>query len=329
LPGSLFARQKRGTITGRSTSDPVQGEGVVFLVNPASANGATGRRWPEIERRAAAAGLSGETLMSERPGHIAELAAQAVQSGVRLLVAVGGDGTVNEAVNGLLGGGAPDGAELAVIPRGTGRDFARSFGVPRNVDGAIAVARDGTARTVDVGRARFSRWDGSPAESYFANFGGAGISGAIARRANASSKALGGRVSFIWATVAVFARWRSAEITVTIDGEERAGRMFEVLVQNGEFTAGGMWVTPGAAPDDGLFDVLLIGDITKPDFARTFPKVYRGSHLGHPKIDRVSGRRVAVDSPSRLPIALDGEQPGTTPVEFEVVPQALRVRVPA
>jgi diacylglycerol kinase family enzyme len=129
--------------------------------------------------------------------------------------------------------------------------------------------------------------------------------------------------------VAVFARWRSAEITVTIDGDERAGRMFEVLVQNGEFTAGGMWVTPGAAPDDGLFDVLLIGDVTKADFARTFPKVYRGSHLGHPKIERVNGRRVAVDSPGPLPIALDGEQPGTTPVEFEVVPNALRVRAPA
>ena len=304
-------------------------EGVVFLVNPASANGATGRRWPEIERRAVAAGLRGETLMSERPGQIAELAAQAARSGARLLVAVGGDGTVNEAVNGLLGGTVPDGAELAVIPRGTGRDFARSVGLPRDVDGAIAVARDGTARPVDVGHARFSRWDGSPAESYFANFGGAGISGAIARRANSSSKALGGRVSFIWATVAVFARWRSTEISVTVDGEERAGRMFEVLVQNGEFTAGGMWVCPGAAPDDGLFDILLIGDVTKADFARTFPKVYRGSHLGHPKIDRVTGRRVAVDSPSRLPIALDGEQPGTTPVEFEIVPSALRVRVPA
>ncbi|HEV3407841.1 MAG TPA: diacylglycerol kinase family protein [Gaiellaceae bacterium] len=305
------------------------GEDVVFLVNPASANGATGKRWPEIERRAAAAGLRGETLVSARPGHLVELAAQAARSGARLLVAVGGDGTVNEAVNGLLQAAAPDGVELAVIPRGTGRDFARSFGVPADVDGAIAVARDGTVRAVDVGLARFSRWDGSPAESYFVNFGGAGISGAIARRANASSKALGGRVSFIWATVAVFARWQSADVTVTVDGEERAGRMFEVLVQNGEFTAGGMWVTPGAAPDDGLFDILLIGDVTKADFARTFPKVYRGSHLGHPKIDRLSGRRVAVDSPARLPIALDGEQPGTTPVEFDVVPRALRVRVPA
>jgi diacylglycerol kinase (ATP) len=307
----------------------VRDEGVVFLVNPASANGATGRHWPEIARRAAAAGLRGEARISERPGHIVELAAEAARSGARLLVAVGGDGTVNEAVNGLLAGGASNGVELAVIPRGTGRDFARSFGVPRDVDSALAVARDGAARAVDVGRARFSGADGSPTESYFANFGGAGISGAIARRANSSSKALGGRVSFIWATVAVFARWRGADVRLTVDGEERVGRMFEVLVQNGEFTAGGMWVTPGAAPDDGLFDILVIGDVTKADFALTFPKVYRGTHLAHPKIDRFSGRRVAVDSPSPLPIALDGEQPGTTPVEFEVVPRAVRVRVPA
>ncbi|MBW3592720.1 MAG: hypothetical protein KY396_03405, partial [Actinobacteria bacterium] len=197
------------------------GGGVVFLVNPASANGSTGRRWPEIARHATRAGLTGETLMSERPGHLTELAEQAAAGGARLVVAVGGDGTVHEIVNGLLRAPRGGDVELAVLSRGTGKDFVRSLRIPNEVEAAVATAKTGTARTVDVGRASFAAPGGGRAEAYFANFGGAGISGAIARRANLSSKALGGRLSFVWATVAVFAQWKSTEMTVTVDGIER------------------------------------------------------------------------------------------------------------
>jgi YegS/Rv2252/BmrU family lipid kinase len=301
---------------------------VAFVVNPASANGSTGRRWPEMARRAAAAGLHGETFVSEAPGDVAAKTQLAVSNGARLVVAVGGDGTISEAVNGFLRAGTED-AELAILPRGTGADYVRTFRIPRRLDDAIAVALNGATRRVDVGVARYTGPDGQPAASYFANFAGAGISGAIARRANESSKALGGRASFIIATVVVFLGWRSAEIAIDVDGERREGRMFEVLATNGEYAAGGMWVTPGAAPDDGRLDVLLIGDVTKADFVATFPKIYRGTHLSHPKIERLRGRVVRVETEMPLPIALDGEQPGTTPAIFELVPQALRLRVPA
>jgi YegS/Rv2252/BmrU family lipid kinase len=303
--------------------------GTVFVVNPASANGSTGRRWPEIARRAVDAGLEGETLISSRPGEVADLVERAAKEGAALIVAVGGDGTVFEAANGLMRTGAAADVELAIVPRGTGTDFVRTFAIPSGLDEALAVARDGQARPIDVGRARYAAWDGSPAESYFANFGGAGISGAIARRANATSKAMGGRISFMWATMAVFARWKSAEIAVTVDEERRSGPMFEVLATIGEYAAGGMWVTPGAKPDDGLLDVLLIGDVTKADFVTTFPKIYRGRHLSHPKIEVLRGATVSIEADGRLPVALDGEQPGTTPITFDVVPQALRLRVPA
>ena len=300
---------------------------VAFVVNPASANGSTGRRWAEIAHRAATAGLAGETFISTRPGEIADLTARAVADGARLVVAVGGDGTVYEAANGLLRDRSPE-VELAVIPRGTGTDFVRTFGIPARVDGAIEVARSGRVRTVDAGRARYVAWDGSDAESYFSNFGGAGISGAIARRANSTSKAMGGRVSFIWATVAVFAGWKSTDVTLRAGDETRTGPMFEVLATIGEYAAGGMRVTPGASPEDGLFDVLVIGDVTKADFVRTFPKIYSGRHVSHPKIEVLQGPSVTIDAAEPLPIALDGEQPGTTPVTFEVVPGAIRLRVP-
>jgi diacylglycerol kinase (ATP) len=301
---------------------------LVFLVNPASANGSTGRRWAELQNRARAAGLEGQARLSERPGHLAELAEEVARSGAGTVVVVGGDGTVHEVVNGLVRSGRASEVALAVIPRGTGKDFARSLRIPGGTEAALRTARDGRIREVDVGRARFDAPDGSRAEAYFANFAGAGISGAIARRANASSKAMGGRMSFLVATLTVFARWRAVEMAAAVDDERRSGPMFEVLAMNGDYTAGGMWAAPDARPDDGRLDVVLIGDVTKADFVRTFPKIYRGRHLSHPKIELLRGGTVTVESKHPLPVVLDGEQPGTTPAEFDLLPGALRVRVP-
>jgi len=243
-----------------------------------------------------------------------------------VLVVVGGDGTVHEAVNGIMRAEAGQRVELAVLSGGTGTDFVHSLRVPTKLDAAIAVARNGAARPVDLGKAAFTGLDGARTEAYFANFGGAGISGAIARRANTTSKALGGRVSFIWATVAVFARWKSVQMTVSVDEERRSGPMLEVLAMNGEYTAGGMKTAPGASPTDGHLDAIVIGDVTKADFVRTFPKIYRGKHIGHPKIEQLRGREITIEADTPLPVALDGEQPGTTPATFSIVPGAIRLR---
>ena len=280
-----------------------------------------GRGWPKLAHRAEALGLSGDALLSERPGQLGQLAAQAADAGASVVVAVGGDGTVNEIVQGLAG---RDGVELAVIPRGTGWDFVRTYGIPRDLDGAIAVARNGRARQIDLGRAAYGE-----GQSYFANIASAGMSGAIAKRANETSKALGGKVSYAWATLTVFARWRNDEVRVSVDGEQREGRMHDVVVANGRYFGGGMMICPHAEPDDGLFDVLTIGDLTKRDLLLTLPKTYKGRHLPHPKAELLRGARVEIDAPRPLPVELDGEQPGTTPVVFEVVPKALRLRVPS
>ena len=298
----------------------------VFLVNPASANGSTGRRWPELARRAAAAGLEGATLFSERQGHLAELAREAALDGAELLVVVGGDGSVNEVANGLAGLGRQP--EVAVVPRGTGWDFSRTFGIPRKIDDAVQIALQGDVRTIDLGRASYRAWDGSDATAWFANVASAGMSGAIAKRANETTKALGGKASYLWATFAVFSGWEATEIEVAVDGERRAGPMFDVVIANGRFFGGGLEICPEAEPDDGLFDVLTIGDVTKRDLVQTMPKMYRGTHLPHPKAELLRGSSVTVTSETPLPIELDGEQPGTTPVTFEVTAGALRLRVP-
>jgi diacylglycerol kinase (ATP) len=244
------------------------------------------------------------------------------------VVAVGGDGTLNEVVNGLVRAGGT--TDVATIPIGTGMDFVRTYGIPTRFADAVRVARDGTPRAVDVGRVSYRTWDGVEAERYFANVGSVGMSAAVAQRANGMSKALGGRATFFYALVRVFLEWENTVVTVELEGgERREGRMHDVIVANGRYHGGAMRLAPDASPDDGLFDVVVIGDISKLDFATTSPKIYSGKYLRHPKVELVRSSAVSVDAPERLPIELDGEQVGTTPVRFEVVPHALRVRVPA
>jgi len=208
-------------------------------------------------------------------------------------------------------------------------DFLRTYGIPSKLEDAVRVAVGGATRTIDVGRVEFRTWEGGTETRHVANVGSVGMSGAVAQRANGMSKALGGRVTFFYALVRVFFEWDNTDVVVELDGGEvRSGRMHDVIVANGQWHGGGMWLAPEAEPDDGLFDVVLIGDIEKVEFVKAVGRIYRGTHLTHPKVDLVRSARVRVDAPEHLPIELDGEQVGTTPVTFEVVPRALRVRVP-
>jgi YegS/Rv2252/BmrU family lipid kinase len=210
-----------------------------------------------------------------------------------------------------------------VLPSGTGQDFGRTYGIPSRFDAAVEVALHGGTRTIDVGRAQF------PGGSrYFANVGSVGMSGAVAARANRTSKALGGRLTFFYALTREFLAWQNTEVTVTLDGGERRGPMHDVIVANGRWHGGGMLLAPDAATDDGLFEVVLIGDVGKLDFLTTAPKLYKGGHVHHRKVEVLRSARVEVDAPSPLPIEVDGEQVGTTRALFEIVPGALRVRVP-
>jgi diacylglycerol kinase (ATP) len=296
----------------------------VFLVNPVSANGKTGRRWPQIARAAHAAGLRGEAIFSERAGQLGELAREAADDGASLLVVVGGDGTVHEVVNGIAG---REGVELALIPRGTGWDFARTHAIPKRLRDALRIATDGTARPFDLGRVSYQTVGGRAA-AWLANMASVGMTGAVAAKANSTTKALGAKASYLLALGVVFARWQNVHLKVEVDAETREALMQDVVVAVGRYLAGGMMITPDAEPDDGLFDVLLIGDLTKTELVRVMPKIYRGTHLPHPKGEVLRGRAVSIEADEPLPIQLDGEQPGTTPTRFETVPAAIRLRVP-
>jgi YegS/Rv2252/BmrU family lipid kinase len=270
-----------------------------------------------LRRRAAELGLSGDAVLSEYPGHLAEAARD---SRDKLLVVVGGDGTMNEVVNGAAG----TGAEVAILPNGTGQDFGRTHAIPTAFDDAVRVALGGETRTVDVGRVTLGG-----ETRYFANVGSAGMSGSVARRANAMSKRLGGRTTFFYALTREFVAWQNTEVTVRLGGgDERRGAMHDVIVAIGRWHGGGMHLAPDASQDDGLFDVVLIGDVNKLDFLTTAPRLYSGKYLSHPKVDHVRSATLEIDAAELLPVEVDGEPIGTTPARFDVAPAALRVRVP-
>jgi diacylglycerol kinase (ATP) len=219
--------------------------------------------------------------------------------------------------------------EVATIPLGTGMDFVRTYEIPTRFDDAVRNALEGATRTIDVGRVSYREWSGAEGDRYVANVGSVGMSAAVAQRANGMSKALGGKATFFYALARVFLEWENTVVSVQLDDVRREARMHDVIVANGQWHGGAMRLAPEARPDDGLFDVVLIGDVTKRDFVTTAPKIYKGTYLAHPKVELLRSRTVTVDGSERLPIELDGEQVGTTPARFEIVPAALRVRVPA
>jgi diacylglycerol kinase (ATP) len=243
---------------------------------------------------------------------------------------VGGDGTVSETVNGFYDGDRPVApeAELAIVSRGSGCDFIRTFGIPKGTDAALEVAAGGEARTVDLGRVGCTGPDGRPATRLYCNIASAGMTGITADRVNRSGKPLGATVAFAWGVVVTFVGHHNSRFHVSVDDRRIDQVCNNVIVGNCRYFAGGMKILPMADPGDGLLDVLVWGDVGKADLARNLHRLYRGTHVNHPKADFSRATRVVVETETPMPIEADGELPGVTPVTFEAVPAALRLRVP-
>jgi len=300
---------------------------VLAVVNPASANGTTGRAWPSISRRLEEAGIAHQAELTGAPGEATAITRQALSAGI---ISVGGDGTANEVVNGFFDGDnfLGGGARLGLICRGTGCDLIRTLGVPKAEGEAIEILRAGRTRRIDVGQARFTAHDGREAVRYFVNIGGLGLDGETVARVNRTTKVFGGFASFLWGTLATVATYRTKEAEVVIDGGQTLrGRFNTVVVANGRFFGGGMMIAPEAAMDDGLFDVVILGDIGRLELVRSIGQVYGGTHLDHPKISLARGREVTVRSEETMLLDLDGEQPGRAHAVFSVVPSRLDVIV--
>jgi diacylglycerol kinase (ATP) len=303
---------------------------LVVIANLRSGRGKVGAHLVEIERILTDAGLSYRIVRTTHPGHATEAARDALDGGERYLVAVGGDGTVHEVLNGMIAGDRPvaEDAVLGVVAAGSGCDFARSFGLPGDaVEAARHLAGDGV-RLIDVGKVTFRPGPGpGPAEvtRYFANIAEAGLGGAVVDRTLRLPGFLGGAKYFcgFWLTLPGFG---PRTVRLDADGQEFTWRAFNVVVANCRFYGGGMQISPKSDPCDGALEVLVMTG-PKSDAFTTLPKVYRGTHLPHRNIAELRAGRVRIEAHPAMEIEADGEILGTTPATFEVIPRAIRVKV--
>jgi YegS/Rv2252/BmrU family lipid kinase len=311
--------------------------GTVLVVNPHSAGGKTERRWPQLRATILENFGPFEERFTRGAGEGTELTRAALRDGAGLIVAVGGDGTVNEVVNGFFEAGEADklvahDAAFGILPCGTGGDFVKTLGIPKDLTAAAAALRRAQPRPIDVGRLSFIDNDGQPRVRRFVNIASFGISGVVDRNINQSSKVLGGMLSFALATLKAGATYKNATVKLSFDGGAvKEGRIYNVAVANGRYFGGGMKVAPDAALDDGWFDVVTLGDISFTELLLRGTEIYRGKHLTNPKVSVARARKVEARADDGVEVLLDvdGEQPGRLPATFELVPGALKVRAAA
>jgi YegS/Rv2252/BmrU family lipid kinase len=299
-----------------------------LIVNPRSASGRTGRHLDRISRAVRAAIGEFECAFTRCSGDGVRLAREAVRAGGGLVVAVGGDGTASEVIDGLAQS-RPDADPLfGFIPRGTGSDLRRTLGLPDDLDGAARALAGGREIVCDLGRIEFAG-PGGPSSRHFANVAGCGVAGVVADLVNRGPKLLGGRLSFMLASARALVGWKDQPVRWRVDGGAWTEQGITSLsVCNGRFFGSGMQVAPAARIDDGLFDVVVWSGFGIGDFVTKRRMLYDGTHVALPNTRVARARTVEVDAPSgaRVLLDVDGEQPGTLPARFTVLPGALRVR---
>jgi len=246
------------------------------------------------------------------------------------VVAAGGDGTINEVVNGFFDGTERIAGEtrLGLLPMGTGGDLRRTLGMTRDIDEAARVLTAGRARRLDAGRITCAGPGGEQVLRHFVNVADAGIGGDVADLVNGGFKVINGELTFTIAAALTLLRWRNRRLRAVVDGEERQLVAQQVVVANCRYYGGGMEIAPPAVPDDGLLDLVVVGDVGRLESMRLMGSVRKGAHLTHPKLEHRRVRRVEVSCELPVGVDADGERPGALPAVFEVLPGALEVVAP-
>jgi len=288
---------------------------VCFVVNPIAGKGRALAEWKKIEPVAAQLG-DYAVRFTERPGHATELAREAVRQGYDRVVSMGGDGTLNEVGNGLMGSGAA----LAVIPAGTGNDWARTSGVPRDSAEGCRLAFQGRLSRMDVGLAQGHR--------YFFNGAGFGLDAEVCARVNTYGPRFK-KLSYVRGLLETLNQFTGVPLDVEVDGQRlHIPRALLLDVGIGRYLGGGMQFFPSADPTDGLFEIIWGENLGRLELLQLVAKIYSGRHLGHPKVRTMRGRKLAANSSARVVFQIDGEVVGHLPVTFEIIPKALDVVLP-
>lgn len=309
----------------------------LVIANPKSAAGSTRERWSAIASDLRTHFGPFSVAFTKSPGDGIEIARRSAESGRTFIIACGGDGTVNEVANGILSSGKD--VELGIFPSGTGGDFRRTIGMPDEPREAARALRNGEAKRIDVGKVTFVDHDDKPAERYFLNVTSFGLAASIIERVKESSSlswlpldSVRGRASFALSTLQEVVALGATAVRVRLDDkEERTLQTVNFCVANARFFGGGMKIAPAAKVNDGFLDVINIGDIRTAKIILNAYTLYRGTHLELPEVKDTLAKRIEarpLNSDSEIHIEIDGELTGKLPAVYEVIPSALRVRIP-
>jgi len=306
---------------------------VAAIVNPCAAGGETARRWPEMESLLERSLGPVTARFTEAPGAGIAIARELLREGYDLLVAVGGDGTINEVANGFFEQGRlirPE-ARLGILPLGTGGDFRRTLGIPKNPSQAVEILAQGLPLLIDVGKASFQGRQGALETRYFVNMVSFGMGGHVAARSRNALRHLGGKAAFLWATLVTFLSYRGKQVTLKLapDHDELSFLVTNVAVGNGQFHGGGMRPCPTARLNDAMLEVTVIDYAGALELIRSLPVLYSGEIYQHPKVHHLHASSLAADSTAVTQIEVDGEALGTLPLQVSILPQQLPVLVSA
>jgi diacylglycerol kinase (ATP) len=354
MKATLFQiRNPKSTIRNPVKMSPLP----LIIVNPASASGATGRDWPKVASEMRRHFGPFEVAFTKKGGEAVGVAEREARAGRAYLIACGGDGTVNEVACGILRAGAS--AQLGVLPSGTGGDFRRTIRMPSRTADAARALREGVTRAMDAGRITFKSdrrqltggggelpsggvepaGGGAQEETrFFLNVASFGMGGEVIRRVKeraglpaGASRVLGGKLSFALAALQSAVAFEKPSVRVSLDGgRESQLTVTNFCVANARYFGGGMKIAPAALLDDGLFDVVAVGDLSALSILANSYRVYLGTHLGmqqvrHARARKVTARPVGIEE---VKLEIDGELAGRLPATFEILPGALRVRCP-
>jgi len=296
------------------------------IVNPQSANGRTRKRWPEYLAKLREAGYLIDFAYTTESRVATRMTQSILKAGYTQIMAVGGDGTMNEVVNGFFSNGQLINfkAELAFFSHGTGGDLIRTLQIPPGIEGFLEVLRRGQKRLIDVGEVLFQDEHCQQVHRYFVNVADVGLGGETVARVNRQSKLLGGKLSFLIGSVLSILSYSNKLMNCKIDGKlVYNGRLNSIMVANGRYIGGGMMIAPDAELDDGLFEVVCLGDFSSLMLLRYLPRIYKGTHLEIPGVTVHRGRSVVITTVEKVLLDIDGEQPGQAPLTFSLHSKAL------
>ena len=300
------------------------------IVNPAAGGRSIYREWPRISKRIIDKGLLFDYVYTEGAGHATELARAAANAGYRYLIAVGGDGTVNEVVNGILNSSGSHDTILGIVSAGTTCSFARSVGIPLDPVSSSSLLTSRNRLSIDVGIVEYKS-EGQHLHRFFINEADVGFGAIVVEASKRLPNYFGRKINYlphVLGGVGSLFGYKNKRIALRVEEEvEDTCVCTMVVIANGSYFGGGMCIAPDAKPDDGLLDMIIFGDMGKSEMMKIWQMTYNGRHVSHHKVRSRKIRSVAIQCDEKILVEADGELLGEGPVSFSVLPSALSIVV--